>query len=484
MSSAKNWMTLIGVAVPLAFGGCTTPPTTYERPAVPTYAALKPQPAQVKAPSRPTGANPEVVQAAATGVSPAQPAAEKLSLDATVQYTLTRNPQLAAIREQHGIAAAGVVIAKTYPFNPVYQGTLLHARAVDGPSANPFANSHQLTLEVQLLHQQRYRQQQAFAMLTRTDWEIAAQELTFSVNAIRTFDGLLYRQGKLAVAEEFLKLNQKSAAQVKELVEQGKLKSGDLILARAEVNDVQAQVNLNRTILITARRDYFRALGVAEGAVVPEGTLERAAPAEKPEQLLAAATELRPDRFARLAAVSEAEAEYRFQTADRFGNPQVGPVYDYDDSKTQFIGAKIQVPLPLFNRKPGERLQAQARRALALQTVRQVEVEISQDVSLASARLREAEAWVENYRRDILPALTKSLADMEQLFQQGQVGVDVLRVLDVRRRLFRAQDGYLDALLAYTSALADVAQAVGDPALAMRIPPPEKPREPEPGDKK
>jgi outer membrane protein TolC len=263
-------------------------------------------------------------------------------------------------------------------------------------------------------------------------------------------------------------LNQKSVEQIKELVEQGKLKSGDLIVARAEVNDVQAQVNLNRTALITAKRDYYRALGVPEGMVEPVGTLERAVPTGQVEQFLAAAHELRPDRFARLAAVAEAEAEYRFQTADRFGNPQLGPVYEYDDSRTEFIGAKVQLTVPLFNRKPGERQQAQARRALAIAAVRQVEVEIGQDVSLASQRLTEAENWAENYRREILPALRKGLKDTELLFEQGQGGVDVLRLLDVRRKLLRAQDGYLDALLAYTSALADLAQAVGDPALAMQ----------------
>jgi outer membrane protein TolC len=58
---------------------------------------------------------------------------------------------------------------------------------------------------------------------------------------------------------------------------------------------------------------------------------------------------------------------------------------------------------------------------------------------------------------------------MDKLFQQGQAGVDVLRVLDVRRKLLRAQDGYLDALLGYTQALADLALAVGDPALAMGL---------------
>lgn len=369
-----------------------------------------------------------------------------------------------------------MVIAKTYPFNPIYQGTLLHAQGPDrAVIENPFFNGHQVTLEVQLFHQQRFRQQQAFAALTRTDWEIATQELTVAVNAIRMFDTYLYRKGKLAVSEEFLRLNQKSVGQIRDLVEQGKLKTGDLIVARAEVNDVQAQVNLNRTALITAKRDYYRALGIPEGSFEPLGSLERGMPTAPLEQLLAAAGELRPDRFARLAAVAEAEAEYRFQTADRFGNPQVGPMYEYDDSRTQFIGAKLQVPLPLFNRKPGERLQAQARRAFALATVHQIEIEINQDVRLALQRLLEAQNWAENYRKEILPALRKSLSDSELLFEQGQGGVDVLRLLDVRRKLLRAQDGYLDALFVYTSALADLAQSVGDPALAMLPAPSIKP---------
>ena len=53
-------------------------------------------------------------------------------------------------------------------------------------------------------HQGRYRRQAAAAALSRTEWEIAGQELAFAVNAIRGFDGLLYRQGKLEVTEDFL----------------------------------------------------------------------------------------------------------------------------------------------------------------------------------------------------------------------------------------------------------------------------------------
>ena len=156
-----------------------------------------------------------------------------LTLDASVRYALENNPQLMALRQQHGIAAAGVVIAKTYPFNPIYQGNYQHAQGPGGvPEPNPFLQTHQVTLEVQLLHQQRYRKQAAFAALSRTDWEIAAQELTFAVSAIRAFDAVLYRQGKLAVNEEFLRLNQQGADQVKQLIERGTLKSGDLIVSQ------------------------------------------------------------------------------------------------------------------------------------------------------------------------------------------------------------------------------------------------------------
>jgi hypothetical protein len=67
---------------------------------------------------------------------------------------------------------------------------------------------------------------------------------------------------------------------------------------------------------------------------------------------------------------------------------------------------------------------------------------------------------------------------MQQLFIKGDPGVDVLRVVDLRRKLLKARDGYLDALWEVTQARADVAAAVGDPTQALateeisQVPPP------------
>jgi hypothetical protein len=44
---------------------------------------------------------------------------------------LQNNPELAALRQQHGIAAAGVVIARTYPFNPLWEGKIRPAWGTD-----------------------------------------------------------------------------------------------------------------------------------------------------------------------------------------------------------------------------------------------------------------------------------------------------------------------------------------------------------------
>ncbi len=363
-----------------------------------------------------------------------------------------------------------MVIARTYPYNPVAQSTVLYAH---GPPAagitNPVPNQHQITLALEVRGQRFFRQQAAFAALSRTDWEIASQEVTFAVNAIRAFDSLLYRQAKLGVVEEFLRLNERSVEQVRQLVDLGTLQPADLILARTEVNNVRTQIGLQQTALESDRRDFYRALGIDGGDFTAQGSLERAPPSPFPDELLEAALEHRPILFARRAAVKEAEARLRLEIADRFGNPTVGPVYQINETEVNFVGAQLSVPLPLFNRRQGEIEQFRAQHAQTLLSLRQTEVEIRQDVRAAVARLVKARAWVDNYQNQLLPELRKSLEDMERLFRQGRPGVDLLRVLDVRRALLRAQDGYVDAQLVHAQALADLALAVGDPALAMGL---------------
>src|SRR5262249_27028306 len=87
-----------------------------------------------------------------------------LTVEAAVHYALENNPALAAERQQHGIAAAKVVIADTYPFNPVLENRI---QAAGGPPAADVVNNvpveHVLLWEVEVRGQRRYRRQAAAA---------------------------------------------------------------------------------------------------------------------------------------------------------------------------------------------------------------------------------------------------------------------------------------------------------------------------------
>jgi cobalt-zinc-cadmium efflux system outer membrane protein len=408
--------------------------------------------------------------------TPAPPAAapapdglpEQLTLGVAVQWALEHNPELAAVRQQHGVAAAGVVIARTYPFNPVLENRVQQA---SGPFSAGITNQvpieEILTWEVELRGQGRYRRQQASATLSRTDWEIAAQEQALATRVIRAFDTVVYRQEKLRLLEETVGLDERLLTQVQDLFDAGRLRSPDLITARTELADARSAVGPGRTVVTTARAELYRALGVVDGAFELQGTLDRPAPPWDGPTLTDAALRRRADLRARQAAEAEAEARLRLTVANRYGNPSIGPAFTYDNSRVSEVGAQVNVPLPVCNTNRGEILQQQAERARAVLEVRQTEVAVLQDVQAALARLARARAAVEVYRSTIIPELETDVAAIKRLLSRGEAGVDVLRVVDVQRKLLRARDTYLDALFDLSEAEADLVAAVGDPAVLL-----------------
>ena len=393
---------------------------------------------------------------------------EVLTREAAIWRALQNNPELATLRQQHGIAAAAVVIAETYPFNPSWSNSVFGA---SGPASAGITSSvpttQKVTIDLELFRQGKYRRQAASAGLSRTDFEIAFSELGLAVRSARAFDAVLYRHEKLKLADETVKLTQDAAEKTAKLVDVpgGKIAAADAILARAEVYDAQAQTGQARGAYATAWSQLNAALGATEERFQVSGSLEETAPKSDVEGLTRQALELRPDLRARLAAVGEAEARLRLEIANRFGNPNFGPVYELNETSVNFYGFQLTTPLPLLNRRRGEILQREAERDRALLALRQNETVVRQDVRAAVRRLEEAQGWVETYRTKVLPELKTSLEDLENLFEKNQPGVDVLRLITVRRKLLAARAGYLDALYEASQARADLAAAIGDPTV-------------------
>ena len=388
-----------------------------------------------------------------------------LTVEAAVHYALENNPALAAQRQQHGIAAAKVVIADTYPFNPVLENRI---QAAGGPPAADVVNNvpveHVLLWEVEVRGQRRYRRQAAAAGLARTDWEIARQEQLLAVQTVRAYEGLLYRREKLRLIEETVAFNRRLVDDVRRVIDLRKLRKEDLIVAQMEVTETLDLASAGREALVAARQDVYRALGACGGEFEVEGTLETPAEVWDAEALTQLATARRADLQARRAAVQEAAANRLLALANRKGNPVVGPMFAYDPSKIHSIGAQINLPLPIPNRRRGEIMQGEAEQVRAALELRQAEIEVCQDVAAALAKLDVAEKRAETFRSQALPDLRRAVEDMEKLLQNGDV--DLLKVIEVRRKLLKARDSYLDALWSVRQARADLLAATGEPVLA------------------
>ena len=93
-----------------------------------------------------------------------------------------------------------------------------------------------------------------------------------------------------------------------------------------------------------------------------------------------------------------------------------------------------------------------------------------QDVALALARLEAAERQVAQFKTKVLPDLQRAVEDMEKLFQNGEI--DAIKIIDVRRNLLKARDGYIDALWGVRQARADLLAATGEPILGLVVPSP------------
>ncbi|MCE9563360.1 MAG: TolC family protein [Planctomycetes bacterium] len=478
---AKLVLRLTPFAVLGVASGCVSPPEsalTNRMPAPPKpFTNTHPRPI---AASQPTTATqpPAVVQTNATEPVAVAASGEVLDPNAAVQFALRNNPMLQAVRQQRGFAQGGIVIARTYQYNPISQ--LQFFGVTGGGVTNRLSQAHKITMDIEVRHQRHFRKQAAYAALTRTEWEIATQELAVCVAANRAFNGVLYREKKLAVLEDTIKLNEQTVEQVKKLVDLGRLRPADLVVARTELDAAHAQLGQGKAALAVARADLRRQFGTFDDTFAVKGDLDLKVPTAEFEQYRDAALEQRPDLQARTLAATEAQARLQLQVADRYGNPNFGPSFDYNETQNAFIGVQIGGPIPVFNRKTGEIIQAQATYARALADVRQFEVQAVQDVQAALARLAAATKWADSYSAEVLPNLRQAVKDMNKLLEQNDPGVDALKVIGVQRNYLASLSTHLDALFELSQARSDLAAAVGDPAIALGLYAPAQPEAPAP----
>jgi cobalt-zinc-cadmium efflux system outer membrane protein len=391
-----------------------------------------------------------------------------LPRDAAVHYALENNPALQIVRKQRGYAEAAIVIARTYPFNPVYTG---YVTSATGPASAGITNrvyqEHYVTLELELRGQGGHRKEAAAATASRIEWEICQQELVVSIAVIKAYNAVLYRTRKLELLDELIRINEGGIDQLKKQVDDKKAKTTDLTLARIDLDTLRAQRGPARTAVAIARSDLRKVLGSADDGFGVFGDLDVPLASTDCDSLTQLALDQRPDLKARRAAISEADAAMRLVEANRYGNPSIGPYYEYDPTRISYVGARIGMPLPVLNTKRGEIIKAQTDVVKVRSEVQQLELQASLDVQAALNRLADAGKWASDYAGEVVPSLARAKEELETLFANKDANVSLANVLTVQRGYLKATETWLDARYEVSLAEADLALAVAEPTLAL-----------------
>jgi cobalt-zinc-cadmium efflux system outer membrane protein len=386
----------------------------------------------------------------AQGVSP--PAAAPLTFQAALELAAARNLGLEAARRQKAIREAQVRIARQYQ-NP----DVAFDASRDAPHE---AVTFSLPLEIGGKRARRIEVAKTEA--GQADLDVRVEMRTLRRNLRQAFYGLLAADERARLERDNVSLLERVRQVTLTLYEEGAAprldaRAADLGLARAK-----ADSDLAASTRAAAQADLNAVLNQPAGqALAATGDLSEAG--ELPD--LAAATALAlASNTDLLAAQQDAAVEERrlsLVKAERVPTPifSVGGVFDAPGEFRAGVSGGVSVAVPLFNRGGGE--IAQVRATLFQLAARRDAVRRSVENAVfgAVARIAAQRRQIEAYRTTIVPAATELAALAEESYKLGRSAV--LAYFDAQRALRDVRREYLQALVDFQSAVADLEEVIG-----------------------
>lgn len=410
---------------------------------------------------------------------------QPISMEAALYGAITSNPDLVALRQGNEASAEAVEVARRFPttLNPtlwvdirplVYESVPGQFRS-NGTKTSKHLNQldplyyFSLRQPIEMGNQTTHRYHIAKAAYSQQQWNVVQAEMTALVQTYRFFQTAAYRREKLRIATEVSEFNDILVAKLPERLKQSQIKGDDVALAEIEAEAARQMVESARQDYAVALADLQNQLGVPGAAAVEplgEFVLPGVIPEIEDRELVSLAIQNRPDIHAARAVVQGARSAVCLAKGDRIPTPVVGPVYERDETGSQFFGFVYITPIPILNN--GQPLvrqrEAEHRRAAAVE--QQLEQRVAAQVKAAVAKWNSAARQVRSTGGvpDVVRSRIKKLEDLFDIQQ-----TDLTKLQQARLRLIQVENVRLDALWQATQAQADLLTAVGTPSMIQAL---------------
>jgi outer membrane protein, heavy metal efflux system len=449
----------LGIAMVISLTGCATPDVT----------AVWPEP-------RPLGKNlpsfqaPENPSAAPSSVPPPGEPSGVLTLRQALALALLRNPELASSAWEVRAGEARTLQAGLFP-NPEFSVEVENF-AGSGEFRGFDAAETTIALgQVIELGGKRLRRVRVAALERDVAaWDYEAKRVDVFTATTKAFVEVLSAQERLALNEDLVSLADQVLRTVAERVQAGKISPVEETRARVALSASRITLERVRRELVAARERLAATWGSAAPAFDrAEGTLERIAPIPSAEQLARRVTQ-NPDIARWVAEMAQRQATVALEEAR--GIPDVtanGGVRRLSETRDTALIMQLSIPLPIFDRNQGARLEARYQLAKAGEERQAAEVRVLTELAATYAELSSAFTEAITLKNEVLPGAQGAFEAFSEGFRQGKFGF--LEVLDAQRTLFEARGQYLEALAAYHRAVAEMERLIGEPLEAVTTPP-------------
>ncbi|MCE1115303.1 TolC family protein [Pseudomonas sp. zfem004] len=380
--------------------------------------------------------------------------AQSISLPQALSTAMDANPDLAAARQEIGIADGARKQAGLIP-NPEISYEMEDTRRSTSTTTVTLSQ----TLELG-------GKRGARVEVATYGQSVAQLELDRRVNGLRAdvvqaFYAALRAQTGLDLAKQSLDLTERGLRIVDGRVRAGKSSPVEATRAQVQLAEARLQVRRAETEKTTAYQQLAQVTGSSVTVFdrLESPTLSPGLP-PRTEELLAQLDQT-PEMRQAVVQIDKSDASLGAEKAQRIPNLTVSVGSQYDRSVRERVNVVgLSMPLPLFDRNQGNILSASRRADQARDLRNAVELRLRAETQTALNQWSTAMQEVESYDKTILPSAQQAVDTATRGFEMGKFGF--IEVLDAQRTLIVARGQYLESLAAATNARAQVERVYGE----------------------
>lgn len=271
-------------------------------------------------------------------------------------------------------------------------------------------------------------------MVAAAELEVLEQERLIIAEAQALFVRLLSIKEQRVLRDKQVQLSQKLSSFATDRAAKGEL---------SPLDAAQAQVDSQRLILESRKLEAEKVTLLGE--LKPKLGIPATTPLTVAGTLRAPVTPQgglwkgRPDY--QLANIKEeaARTEVSLAKARKWDDITVGTLWEHErtaDESTGFLGLRVSLPLPLWNRNEGEIAEKRASSARATLETKALVAGITNQIEAARAEMNVNAQLVHETRSKLLPLVLEQTDKLEKAYETGQIDLlTLLRARDQRIQL-------------------------------------------------